>query len=106
MIHTLPPHSRLTLQSARSPLLLTALRDIAELWNVAAEEGLVIYMRGSPVYFIPPDDLPERMLDFVLHVLHPSSCSLPVRVLGYEVQMLFRAFGWRGGGVCTECLVD
>jgi hypothetical protein len=35
---------------------------------VAAKEGLTIYMRGRPVYFDLPDDLPERMLDYVLHV--------------------------------------
>jgi hypothetical protein len=36
---------------------------------VAAKEGLVIYMRGPPVFMAPFPDLPLRMLDYVLHVL-------------------------------------
>jgi hypothetical protein len=40
----------------------------AEGWTVAATEGLVICMRGNPVYFHLPDDLVERMMDYVLHV--------------------------------------
>jgi hypothetical protein len=41
----------------------------ADVWTAAAKEGLAIYLRGQPVYFEPPQDLPERMVDFVLHVL-------------------------------------
>jgi hypothetical protein len=36
---------------------------------MAAKEGMVIYMRGPPVYCSLPTDLPERILDYVLHVL-------------------------------------
>ncbi len=36
---------------------------------MAAKEGLVIYMRGAPVHYTLPEDLPERMFDYVDHVL-------------------------------------
>jgi hypothetical protein len=42
---------------------------LAERWEMAAKEGLVIYMRGRPVYDTLPDDLPERMMDYAAHVL-------------------------------------
>jgi hypothetical protein len=41
----------------------------AEWWTMAAKEGLVIYMRGAPVHYTLPEDLSERMLDYVDHVL-------------------------------------
>ncbi len=36
---------------------------------MAATEGMVIYMRGAPVYCSTPTDLAERMVDYALHVL-------------------------------------
>lgn len=30
---------------------------------------MVIYLRGTPVHMSLPGDLPERMLDYVIHVL-------------------------------------
>jgi hypothetical protein len=42
---------------------------IAEKWSLAAKEGLMIYNRGAPLSHNLPDDLLERMLDFVNHVL-------------------------------------
>jgi hypothetical protein len=41
----------------------------ADVWTAGAKEGLTLYLRDRPVYFAPPQDLPERMIDYVLHVL-------------------------------------
>jgi hypothetical protein len=41
----------------------------AERWEKAAMDGLVIYMHGPPTYNTLPADLPERMLDYAVHVL-------------------------------------
>ncbi len=38
-------------------------------WTAAAKEGMVIYLRGTPVHMSLPPDLVERMLDYVIHVL-------------------------------------
>jgi hypothetical protein len=57
---------------------------VAESWNMAAKEGLVICMRGPPVYCSLPTDLPEQILDYVLHVLaalsllFESPCTLGI----------------------------
>jgi hypothetical protein len=42
---------------------------LAERWRIAAREGLVIYLRGDPEYLTLPQDLLDRMLDYVMHVL-------------------------------------
>jgi hypothetical protein len=34
-----------------------------------AKEGLVMHLRGAPQYLTLPKDLPDRMVDYVLHVL-------------------------------------